>query len=407
MLFRSYSKLLGDRYPDFISGFNQSESEMRANFLNGWQKLSVYYMNATEPSGIADLIRNPENRAFFEEMENSVINFNSNPTQENATEVWKNVYYNYIVAGSTGNYQNGSQQDSVRANVAMLAYAAPQGIAMSHRNVPEMFVVKLDNASEKERANIGDAYLQDGTEFLPLLENIEKDTFNFIIENEDTNKDYNQMDFGNISINEAVNQRGLCADVYSHISRVTRNMDEYRNNNSIAAMQRNENSKSILVQSLIRAGDIEISAQVNDADMLTDEMLNNLPVSREGREAVVQYLQSQAQNRQNTITYSDISNKMTEYAYQFDVNKPASLIRETDEIKTSEAEAIVILTNNRTKNLVKDLDKVGDKELISETSTTEKTGVISETTITETVEVEKDQLPPELQEEATKQEDVI
>lgn len=406
-----YSKILGDRYPDFISGFNQSETEMRANFLNAWQKLSVYYMNATEPSGISNLIRDPENRAFFEEMENAVLDFNNNPTQENSTEVWKNVYYNYIIAGSTGNYQSGSMQESVRANVAMLAYAAPQGIAMSHRNVPEMFVVKLDNVAEKERANVGDAFLQDGTEFLPLLENLEKDTVDFIIENEDTNKEYNQMDFGNISINEGVNQRGLCADVYSHISRVTREMDEYRNSNAIAARMTDENSKTILVQSLIRAGDIEISAHVNDADTLTEEMLNNLPVSREGRDAVEQYLSSQSLSGQNEVTYSDVRVKMTEEAYSYDVNKPASLIREGDKIQTSEAEAIVILTNNRFKNLEKDLDfenaKTGEKELIRETTETKKTGVISEKTTTETVQVEKDQLPPKLQEEATKQEDVI
>lgn len=399
-----YSKILGEKYPDFISGFNQTETEMRANFLSGWQKLSVYYMNATQPSGISDLIHDSENKAFFEEMENRVLKFNANPTQENATDVWRNVYYNYIIAGSTGNYQNSSGQESVRANVATLAYSAPYGIAMSHRNVPEMFIVNLDNAAEKASANVGEAFLQSGTEFLPVLDKLTNEFNQNVIENEDTNKDYNPMDFGKISINEGVNQRGLCADVFTHISAVTRDMSEYRNNNSIALSQARNISKAILIDSLRQAGELGLAAELNDANVVDEALLNKISTSKEARTAVEQYRQSMDKHGKDVVTYSDVSQRMTNEAYKYLVNKPASSITKDDAIQTSEAEAMVIMTNNRFKNVVKEID-LTDSKVVAETPVVVAPVVTEQKT--ETKQVEKADLPVHLQEEATKQENEI
>lgn len=77
--------------------------EILENYESFASKLSIYYMNATTPSGISTLISDQGNKAWFEELESSIVNFNKNVNQDNADKVIRTFGYLYTheINGST------------------------------------------------------------------------------------------------------------------------------------------------------------------------------------------------------------------------------------------------------------------------------------------------------------------
>lgn len=116
-------------------GFDATELMNLARSAYG--KLSTYYMNAKEASGISQLINDEAARAFFEKHENEVIDFNNNPSTELADSVIKGMYNDYIYNGSNGEY-NKINNDGV----AWIATAPVFGYELANRNVPEFLKSK-------------------------------------------------------------------------------------------------------------------------------------------------------------------------------------------------------------------------------------------------------------------------
>ena len=412
LVLNDHSRLMGDKYPAFIASLGYQENDLKANYLSAWQKYQTYMMNATKPSTLSSLILDFENRKLFEEMENSVLTYNGvmlenpddmNLQQEAATEIWKNVYYNYVIAGATGNYQHSiGQQGSVRSSVAHFAYAAPHGVMMASRNIPEHFIVKLDNETEKARVQLGEAFLENGTEFLPLLNGIDED-FLYVIENEDVNKDYDPLARGANSIHEVANARGLCQDVFTHIAQVSSDINDFRNNEMLAASNSKIQAKNILVSKLISMNEHEAASRINTAPELNDALFNEVSTNRNVREAINEYNAAVVTLDNNSYTIDDFRAKVAwqEY-YDKTINLPASVLSQEDrENLVTEEEAMVNLTNNRFRNMQKDLVRDAAQVEVPVVSHGETQ------TVTKEVQVSKEDLSKELQEEATRQENII
>lgn len=87
---------------------NLSSSQVQNLIESARSKLSVYYMNATEPSGLASIFDNPNDRAFFERFENDILHFNKTHTQDSSDRLIADVYYSFVLDGAVNETNVGS-----------------------------------------------------------------------------------------------------------------------------------------------------------------------------------------------------------------------------------------------------------------------------------------------------------
>ena len=81
---------------EVLGSYDMTAEQAQDVFESARTKLITYYMNAIEPSGLADIFENEQDKQFFINMESSVINFNAMHSTETSDQVIRNVYYNYI-----------------------------------------------------------------------------------------------------------------------------------------------------------------------------------------------------------------------------------------------------------------------------------------------------------------------
>jgi len=119
---------------------------------SAYAKMSVYYMNATKPSGISALIEDKAAKEFFEKQETRVLAFNANPSEALADEVIKNTYYSYVYGGSTGEYEQINN-----SGVAWFATSTIYGYELANRNIPEYLEIHEVDSTEKDKYPSGSA----------------------------------------------------------------------------------------------------------------------------------------------------------------------------------------------------------------------------------------------------------
>lgn len=125
------------------------------NARSAYSKLSTYYMNAQEPSGLSRLINDDEAREFFERHEYTVTEFNINPTTVLSDMVIKNVYYDYINGGTNALY---AEIDN--PGVAWFTTTTVHGFELANRNMPEF--LKVNAVSDSEKAEHQDSVIEVG-----------------------------------------------------------------------------------------------------------------------------------------------------------------------------------------------------------------------------------------------------
>jgi len=92
-----------------ISGLDAENLTALRN--SAYEKLTAYYMNAKEPSGVADMIRDEDAKEFYLSQENAILAFNANPSQELANAFVNTTYNNYL---------NVKQGDSVEMKESLI-----------------------------------------------------------------------------------------------------------------------------------------------------------------------------------------------------------------------------------------------------------------------------------------------
>lgn len=215
---------------------------------SAYGKLSTYYMNAKEASGLSEMINDTVAREFFERHENAVIEFNNNPSIELSDNVIKGMYKDYTYNGANGEYAKINND-----GVAWFATTAGFGFELANRNVPE-FLTTTDGLSlNKVTTN-------------ELLSGINEEV--------------------NLDIMDELDNKSLCASVTSQ----TRDkVDALTMKQNIAATIIETNAKDELVEGLKENGNISLANRVLATD-ITPELLKEISsTSSKNNELVEDY----------------------------------------------------------------------------------------------------------------------
>lgn len=214
LVLNNYSQ---EQINDIFGDYELNATTIENNVKSAYNKLSIYYMNAIEPSGLGDLIKNDSDRDFFLKQERAILEFNKNPNQETANEVHRALYYGYVNPGATSpytsQYKDLKDQSLTRRAVSFMSLTPHYGFL--HRNwstpyqVEKFLITRLDDEKEKASVNNDPAFLQSNTEYIKLLR---LDTGELVIDNEIINPNYNNG-HGKRGIFDLVNYNGLCVDL--------------------------------------------------------------------------------------------------------------------------------------------------------------------------------------------------
>lgn len=217
---------------------------------SAYSKLSTYYMNAKEPSGLSAMINDESAREFFEKHENAVIEFNNSPSNELSDKVVKGLYYDYVVNGATGEYTKINND-----GVAWLSTSAGFGFELANRNVEEF--LRINNVSEEEISKYNDAAASIG---LSLNEITTSEILTGINEKID------------IDIMDDIDNKSLCASVTSQ----TRDkIDSLTLKQQIASTIIETNAKDELIEGLRESGNISLANKVL-ASEITPSLLEEI-----------------------------------------------------------------------------------------------------------------------------------
>lgn len=219
---------------------------------SAYSKLSTYYMNAKEASGLSQMINDEDARLFFERHENAVIEFNNNPSTDLSDNVIKGLYYDYVHGGSTGEYAKINND-----GVAWMATSAGFGFELANRNVEEF--LKISGVSQEEIDKYGDAAAAVG---MPLSKITTSELLNGINEEID------------LDIIDEINNKSLCAAVTTQ-TRDT--VEALRMKQQIAVTIIKADAKGRLVEGLQNAGINGLAEKVMASDItMSQELLDEI-----------------------------------------------------------------------------------------------------------------------------------
>lgn len=71
---------------ELLGNLTVTKEDLNTHLNNIYMNLMVYYMTATEPSGISDLIKDEDKKALFERIEGKVLNLNKDYSEENIND---------------------------------------------------------------------------------------------------------------------------------------------------------------------------------------------------------------------------------------------------------------------------------------------------------------------------------
>ena len=216
-----------------VLGDYDISTEQAQNLLESARsKMITYYMNAVEPSGLAEIFQNEEDRAFFQNFESEVIAFNATHTTEASDQVMRDVYYNYILDGATNATNVGPMAkllsfDAVYGGLNLVESASVDHTqflefhgmgeeAETRYYVENILHLDYDQLSDEDKAQYRENIIESGTQLVSLLENGQ-------VMNEE-NSTQAEMD-ANVSITELVDKMGLCNSVNEQIKSMVEGLD--------------------------------------------------------------------------------------------------------------------------------------------------------------------------------------
>ena len=71
---------------ELLGNLTVTKEDLNTHLNNIYMNLMVYYMTATEPSGISDLIKDEDKKALFEKIEEKALNLNKDYSEENIND---------------------------------------------------------------------------------------------------------------------------------------------------------------------------------------------------------------------------------------------------------------------------------------------------------------------------------
>lgn len=262
---------------EVLGSYDMTAEQAQDTLESARTKLITYYMNAVEPSGLADIFENEQDKQFFINMESSVVNFNAMHTTETSDQVIRNVYYNYILDGST-NTANLSPMarllafDAVygglnlteSASVDHTQFLEFKGMGAEEETkyyITNVLGLDYDSLSEDEIAKYRENIIEAGTDLVSVLSTGEVMT-------EENSTEAERA--ANVSLTNLVDKMGICNSVNAEINQKMEALDTMAANKAEAAQIHITNVNSQISVGLREAGLDDLAAQV-EAN-LTEEL---------------------------------------------------------------------------------------------------------------------------------------
>ena len=262
-------------------------------------KLITYYMNAIEPSGLAEMFASEEDRLFFQNFESTVVNFNAMHSTETSDQVIRDVYYNYILDGATNHTNVGSMAKLLAFDTVYGGLNLTESASVEHTQFLEFHgmgteaetryyienVLHLDyeSLSEEEIATYRTNIIESGTELVSLLPSGETKT------EDNTAKD--ELAAGT-SITNLVDKMGLCNSVNSEITEKVQALDTMEATQASAIGAQITVVNQSVSQALREAGQDGLADKVdaNLGNTLSDQLLSEIrAASGDAADAVENY----------------------------------------------------------------------------------------------------------------------
>ena len=292
-------------------------------------KLITYYMNALEPSGLAEMFHNEEDRAFFQNFESEVLTFNASHTTSASDQVIRDVYYNYVLDGAT-NANNVSPMakllafDAVYGGLHMVESASVEhtqflefhGMGAEEETkyyIENILGLDYSSLSEDQIKEYRENIIESGTELVKLMSTGETKT------EDNSSKEENTAE---ISITDAVDGLGLCNAVNSELSEKIQALDTMEANKEASVGLQITTINTTISNSLREAGLDELADKV-DASInaeLSDELLSEIrSASKKAAETVANYENKMATiNDVNRPTIDQIISAANKYTEQLE-----------------------------------------------------------------------------------------
>ncbi len=387
-------------------------------------KLTTYYMNAVEPSGLAELFHSEEDRAFFQNFESEVIAFNVEHSTAASDQVIRDVYYNYILDGAT-NATNVNPMakllafDTVNGGLNLVESASTEHTqflqfhGMGEEEETKYYIENVkhldySSMSEEQRAGYREEIIESNTALLDLLSTGE-------VMNED-NSTQEERD-ASWSITELVDRMGLCNEVNDEITEKIQSLKTASANDSAVNQVQIANINQNVYNSLVETGEDDLANRVLAANgsVLSDELLGEIRAANsDAAKSVENYEKSvSVVNDENRPTMQQIVNAAHRYTalldhYAGDSKDIAMLInnRRHTEIMHVAGENGYLGTDEDGIPIydASVLDGMTDEEI--DDFIIENGEVIDEHTDETTEEVDYDDLTPEEKEEVDEQKNI-
>jgi len=356
---------------------------------SAYSKLSTYYMNANEASGLSQLINDEAARTFFERHENAVIEFNNNPSTELSDKVIKGLYYDYVHGGSTGEYAKINND-----GVAWLATSTEFGFELANRNVVEF--LRVNKVSEEEIAKYEKAAIAKG---MKLSKITTSELLTGINEEID------------LDILDEVDNKSLCAAVTTQ----TRDkVEALKMKQQITTTIISANAKESLAEGLKNVGANSLANKVITSDInLNQELLDEISASNATANQLVEEYKTRMESINSTeakiVAILEIAQE--KFGLTTEIDLPELI---NNRFRTLEKEKDKKPGNNLQIGIDKNKIPVVDGEKFDKLTSSEKqdyikdNGKVTSTVTTKTeVKVEKEDLTSEEKKEVVSQEKVL
>lgn len=270
---------------EIFGTYNITSTEAQDILESARTKMITYYMNAIEPSGLAEMFANEDDRAFFQNFESTVINFNAMHTTESSDQVLRDVYYNYILDGATNATNVGPMAKLLAFDTVYGGLNLTESASVEHTQflefhgmgkeaetryyVENVLHLDYDALSDEDKATYRTNIIESETELVSLLASGETMT-----EDNSTSEELSQK----TSITNLVDKMGLCNSVNSEIAEKVQALD------TMEATQASSQGAQITVvnnavsSALREAGHTALADKVDAslATVLSDELLSEI-----------------------------------------------------------------------------------------------------------------------------------
>ena len=277
--FANYSE--PDQLYEILGSYEMTAEQAQDLLESARTKLITYYMNAIEPSGLANIFANEQDKQFFNSLETSVCKFNAEHTKQASDQVIRDVYYNYILDGST-NAANLSPMarllafDAVYGGLNLTESASVdhtqflefhgEGINDETKYyITNVLHLDYDSLTEDQIAQYRENIIEAGTDLVSVLANGQ------VMTEENSTKEELEE---NVSLTDLVDKMGICNSVNNEISQKMQALDSMAADKAAVENLHIANVNSAIAIGLRDAGLDDLAARVESA--MTEQLSADL-----------------------------------------------------------------------------------------------------------------------------------